>query len=353
MEKTENSIGFKSVQDLLGMKFLIPHYQRGYRWSEQQVNDLLKDIKEFLDSPLADSEEKFYCLQPLVVKKRNENWEVIDGQQRLTTIFIILSYLKDKGHSAEHLYSLEYETRKGSADFLKNITASRENAENIDYYHMAKACKTIETFFREKDSAKPFADKLLPQVKFVWYEPDDPDPIEVFTRLNIGKIPLTNAELIKALFLNRSNFNAKDADTLQLRQREIAHEWDNIEYTLQNDEFWLFLHEEGYERPTRIDFIFDLICEQDKLKLELNENQLGTDTYKTFRYFYAYFKQEKSDVTKCWKEVKTYFQVFREWYDNLELYHYVGYLIACQKSEPAKLVKVWDKQQNKKISRLT
>ena len=89
----------------------------------------------------------------------------------------------------------------------------------------------------------------------------------MFTRLNIGKISLTNAELIKALFLNRSNFNMGDDGYIQLRQREIASEWDNIEYALQDDEFWLFLHnlkEKGYDRPTRIDFIFDLICKQNR-----------------------------------------------------------------------------------------
>ena len=160
-------------------------------------------------------------------------------------------------------------------------------------------------------------------MKFIWYESVDEDPIKVFTRLNIGKISLTNAELIKALFLNRSNFGEKESEQLKLRQQEIASEWDNIEYTLQNDEFWLFLHEKGYDRPTRIDFIFDLICNQKTLG---NFENIGTDDYKTFRYFYEYFKSDSSNIEKCWKEVKKYFQTFKEWFDDLELYHYVGYL---------------------------
>lgn len=90
----------------------------------------------------------------------------------------------------------------------------------------------------------------------------------MFTRLNIGKIALTNSELIKALFLNRSNFAGKSTDSLRLRQQEIASEWDKIEYTLQSDEFWLFLHDKGYDRPTRIDFIFDLICSRNALNIE-------------------------------------------------------------------------------------
>ena len=145
----------------------------------------------------------------------------------------------------------------------------------------------------------------------------------------MGKIPLTNAELIKALFLNRSNFGAGEEknETLRLRQQEIASEWDNIEYTLQNDEFWLFLNQPGDNRPTRIDFIFDLICEQDAL--EVGKENTGTDEYRTFRYFYNYFKTENADIGFCWKTVKKYFQIFQEWYNDLKLYHYVGYLIIC------------------------
>ena len=118
----ENRIELKSVGELLGMSFFIPSYQRGYRWTEQQVKDLLNDVNDY---KVKDGD--FYCLQPLVVKRRegdvfykikNEannladverlmkgSWEVIDGQQRLTTIYIILSCLNQT-----NLFHLEYAT---------------------------------------------------------------------------------------------------------------------------------------------------------------------------------------------------------------------------------------------------
>ena len=338
----ENKIELKSVNELLGMKFFIPSYQRGYRWTEQQVKDLLNDIWEF--SKKKKQEYEFYCLQPLVVKRKDEDvlnsikaatsieeveallkgsWEVIDGQQRLTTLFIILSVLEEKS-----LYSIEYETRSSSKEFLEKI-GENEKYDNIDYYHIYQSKQTVTSWFgNDKEKKAKFKNILLNSVKFIWYESVDEDPIKVFTRLNIGKISLTNAELIKALFLNRSNFGEKDSEHLKLRQQEIASEWDNIEYTLQNDEFWLFLHEKGYDRPTRIDFIFDLICEQNSLNLgdELYDS-IGTDDYRTFRYFYEHFKLGPSKIKDCWKEVKKYFQTFKEWFDDLELYHYIGYLI--------------------------
>lgn len=358
----ESKIELKTVNELFGMNFYIPSYQRGYRWTEQQVKDLLNDINEF--KPEAGD---WYCLQPLVVKKqildidlfkqeienktelqeitaalnKQIRYEVIDGQQRLTTIHIVLSYFK-----ATNTFDIEYETRKESKEFLRNITTKNESLSQayIDFSYMYRAYNTVETFMeqRNQEQRDNFKDKLENSVKFIWYETDEPDPIKVFTRLNIGKIPLTNAELIKALFLNRSNFS-KD-ESIRLRQQEMASEWDNIEYTLQNEEFWLFLHKPDYKKPTRIDFIFDLICEQNKLNI--NKDNIGTDQYHTFRYFYEYSKTENADMECCWKAVKEYFQIFQEWYNDLELYHYIGYLI-CQSNNhcPADFINKWDESK--------
>lgn len=370
----ENKIELKSVSELLGMKFFIPSYQRGYRWTEQQVKDLLEDIWEF--SKKKKQEYEFYCLQPLVVKCMNNNdkqkaqlnineewYEVIDGQQRLTTMFLILSSLKEAisilGLPTD-LYELKYQRESKDfnvTSFLNNISASNAiNDSYIDLFYMSSAFKIIDSWLKSNKVNKgDFCNALLKldiddnqdntrdkanNVRFIWYESVDEDPIKVFARLNIGKISLTNAELIKALFLNRSNFEEKESEHLKLRQQEIASEWDNIEYTLQNDEFWLFLHEKGYDRPTRIDFIFDLICEQNSLNLrEELYKSIGNDDYKTFRYFYEYFRTDSSNIEDCWKEVKKYFQTFKEWFDDLELYHYVGYL-RCPLKKKEKVIDI-------------
>lgn len=327
--KTENNIELKSISELLRMKFFIPSYQRGYRWTEQQVKDLLNDVNEFRPECVKEKNETtWYCLQPLVVKKMEETdsrlekesdktdwYEVIDGQQRLTTIFLAIHYFNEMwvGKQKTPLFTIKYATRNDSYAFLNSLEINENNEavaqgnafkDYIDYHYMKLAYSTIHNWasgmgptFNNSD----FQSKFIHHTKVIWYESINEDPIKVFTRLNIGKISLTNAEFIKALFLNRSNFGEKDSEHLKLRQQEIASEWDHIEYTLQNDEFWMFLHEKGYDRPTRIDFIFDLICEQETLgKFE----NIGTDEYKTFRYFYEYFKSDSSIIENCWKEVK-------------------------------------------------
>ena len=121
----------KSVRDIIDKKinFTVPSNQRGYRWDERNVKDLLDDLLEFMQDP---NSGKFYCLQPLVVKKNiNTNkYNVIDGQQRLTTIFIILRYLENllkEENGINEIYAIDYETREGSQEFLKEITIKTQD----------------------------------------------------------------------------------------------------------------------------------------------------------------------------------------------------------------------------------
>lgn len=344
-----NTLELKSVAELQNLAFYIPDYQRGYRWTRQQVEDLLNDIFEFSQKENAG----IYCLQPLVVIKRsseeqlldrvhaakdldevkrilNGQWEVVDGQQRLTTIRLILEVLNCP------CYDITYQTRENSAEFLNTITTKGEKdaKTNIDFYRIYEAYKKIDEWLKEIDGKQKerFQNVLLNQVKFIWYETQE-NPKEVFTRLNIGKISLTNAELIKALLLNKSNFDRRDDDKIRLWQQEIAMEWDVIEYALQSNEFWLFLNAPGDERPTRIDYVFDMICRCDLLRCR--DEKDTSDEFRTFRYFYHYLAVQKQKeislaqaVRTIWEKVREIFQTLQEWFDDMELYHYVGYLIC-------------------------
>lgn len=365
----ENIIGLKSVRELLGLNFFIPDYQRGYRWTTRQVEDLLNDIKDFKSNNLQNYQ--FYCVQPLVVRMMSDNetseknlgegiwYEVIDGQQRLTTIYLILRALKEvlnKKHFPQ-LYSLKYQRNNKVESFFENPLI---DDSEIDLYHISNAYKTVESWIGKYwDFDTKLLETLIScdidedgrdkanNVRFIWYESVNENPIKVFTRLNIGKISLTNAELIKAMMLNRHNFTKKSINDITLRQQEIASEWDAIEYQLQKDEFWLFLNKPGYENPTRIDYIFNLMCENNILHLgeEIYE-QIGNDKDRVFRYFYEYFKLRTSDVNACWGKVKRYFNTFKEWYDDIYLYHYIGFLIS-QGSDAYTLSEKWDSSSTK------
>ncbi|MFA9422274.1 MAG: DUF262 domain-containing protein, partial [Sedimentibacter sp.] len=140
-----NLIEMREINKLIKEKFYIPSYQRGYRWDEKQVIDLLEDIYEFMHKSNKKDGE-FYCLQPIVIKRNDERCEVIDGQQRLTTIMIIQRFLSGD------TYSIEYATRKGSKEYLENIKENAKEdieAKNIDYYFMQKAYRVIERWFNQ------------------------------------------------------------------------------------------------------------------------------------------------------------------------------------------------------------
>ena len=362
-----NTLELKSVAELQNLAFYIPDYQRGYRWTRRQVEDLLNDIFEFCQKENAG----IYCLQPLVVIKKsseeqlldrvhaakdldevkrilNGQWEVVDGQQRLTTIRLILEVLNCP------CYDITYQTRENSAEFLNTITTKGEKdaKTNIDFYRIYEAYKKIDEWLKEIDGKQKerFQNVLLNQVKFIWYETQE-TPKEVFTRLNIGKISLTNAELIKALLLNKSNFDRRDDDKIRLWQQEIAMEWDVIEYALQSNEFWLFLNAPGDERPTRIDYVFDMICRCDLLGCK--DEKDTSDEFRTFRYFYHYLAVQKQKeislaqaVRTIWEKVREIFQTLQEWFDDMELYHYVGYLI-CMGRNIDEIYEHWNDSDNK------
>lgn len=338
----DSSICLKSIKELLGMKFFIPSYQRGYRWTPLQVNQLLDDVAEFGRKNNKEKGE-FYCLQPVVVRKRTSfnDYEVIDGQQRLTTMFIIMKALEDRledDFPGCTLYSIEYETRTGSKDFLENIKNNGTEADtNIDYFHMKLAYDSVKQWFLKPEN-HGWKSKVLNllldyevendfvtsnNVRVIWYEVDERNStsssIDIFSRLNIGKIPLTNAELIKALFLQKKNF---DENVYSLKQIQIATEWDDIEKRLQQDEFWYFISngcpDRNYE--CRIEYVFDL----------MKSKQKNADSFFTFTAFCDNLKN--STIDSVWYDVKKYILTFEEWFSKSKLYHYVGYLIACGKS---------------------
>lgn len=323
----------KSVRDIINEKvnFIVPSYQRGYRWDKINVTDLLDDLLEFMQDP---NSGKFYCLQPLVVKKIGANqYNVIDGQQRLTTIFIILRYLEnllEDENDIKEIYTINYETREGSQEFLKNIAKPQEDSnKNIDYFYMHQAYGAVDSWFKDKISEKKTTKRKMLEVftnsedekhiEFIWYEVENSenDEVKIFARLNSGKIPLTNAELIKALFLNVRNFPKECSENeIITKQIEVSKEWDEIEYALQDDEFFKFLTKNDY--PTRIELLFEILSGVKSTEL---------DRYAIYRHF-ADMAKEEDDLSHIWTNIKKIFLTFKFWFKDIEYYHLVGFLVA-------------------------
>ena len=330
----DTNISLKPICDLLEnehgspTQFWIPAYQRGFRWTPLQVTQLLDDIWEFIQS----KKSSFYCLQPLVIKDAHEkgDYEVVDGQQRLTTIYILLTYLEPQMLALEKVpFEIHFETRgKANETFLTDIDGSRAD-ENIDFFHICDALKAIDEWFSKQDSTYKliFLQHLLNtdqggrNVKVIWFRlSDSDDPVSAFTRLNVGKIPLTNDELIRALFLKRSDGNATE---LKESQINIATEWDNLEKALYVDEFWYFLNNRSSSADNRISFLFQLIVESKSLPENIKQN----DPYWLFYTYNKILKDNSGNLENEWLQIKQVFMMLEEWFVDRKLYHMVGYLI--------------------------
>jgi len=321
--------------------YLIPYYQRGYRWDVENVEALLDDIHNFMLS-----DEKKYCLQPIVVAPTIDEegfniWEVIDGQQRLITMNIIFNYLN------RPRYFIQFDKRGKSTDFLHHLSPQSYKHNEPDFHFMSQAYEIVKVWFEEKTQndvgyIDDFNSTLTKRVEVIWYQIEElqditnedeieSKKIDIFNRLNIGKIPLTDAELIRALLLSKIKYGLSEREAI-LRQSEISAEWHRIEMELRNEEFWFFINnKEIGETASTIEFIFKLIAEN------------NTKKYSTYLWFEKEIKSESLDekikneeeankAEKLWKKTKEYFGKLKYWFENDYLYHHLGYIIALENS---------------------
>ncbi|SEB20614.1 DUF262 domain-containing protein [Pedobacter hartonius] len=342
------------VAELADKIFRIPNYQRGYKWSGKEVEELLIDITE------SDPNE-IYCLQPLVVTATEEDvqkdqgqheiingrFDVIDGQQRLSTIYIILSYI----NKAIPHFTLCYQTRTGSEHFLrtihkkplgdnddwKQLISQQPEEDNIDNYHFYQAYNTVHNFFNRGEVTPHYIkNKLLNNTAFIWYEIVDQyqSSEEIFKNFNAGKITLTDAELIKAMVLLQFQ-EYPNTEIRDLKIAEFAFEWETIEAGLQEREFWWFLG--GAVLSTRIDFL---------LQLEAGITP-GTDDQRKVYKKWESARKVGEDLAENWKKIVSEYQRLRDWSQDTYTYHRIGFLTATGSTDLVKILR-WSNESTSK-----
>lgn len=315
----------KYVGDINGL-FYVPSYQRGYRWGVEEVTRLLDDVLQ--------NGKKNYCLQPIVIRKRDDAFELIDGQQRLTTLYLIYYYMKQVNpiFCNDPAFNIVFETRDKSAEFLKNVDLSRRE-ENIDFWFISNAYETIKEWFEADMQIRVMhiLEYFREDVKVIWYEVgEDEDAISLFTRLNIGRIQLTSAELVKAMFLSKDT----GENMTREKQEEISLQWDNMEKELHNNSMWYFLtNKTGVSYQTRIDLVLDLIS---------GKRPGNRETYYTF--FELDKLRKNTSLDDLWMKIQQTFLTLKDWFEDHELYHKIGYLIA---SDTKSLFEIYELSEGK------
>ena len=192
MEVRKNNIGsFKKL------KFEIPFYQRAYSWKKQDIEKLINDINA----------RDIHYLGNIVFKKNDDKFIIIDGQQRLTTIYIIFMALREK------LFELDYEIDSGDSEKLNNFDINEHryiNQQILEAINFVKNNKILcKTSFKEKLSSAIFTMTIIPE---------NIKATEYFELVNTKSIQLENHQVLKARFLS----NIKD------NYAGIARKWDMI-----------------------------------------------------------------------------------------------------------------------------
>ncbi|MEZ0181915.1 DUF262 domain-containing protein [Flavobacterium oncorhynchi] len=368
MEK--NTLILLPVKDLSAKTFVIGGYQRGYKWGKKEILELMNDIHNYNPS------KGLYCLQPLILRPIGDTTEekiidnttynlykcneVVDGQQRSTTLYLLLKYLHyKKWIRDEFLFELDFLTRERSGKFLKEklhliygfsidtitekeliekkyhdvkivnklwegFNDQHSGFDNVDVYHFfvvtSYLIRWIDIYLSEESTRNEFIDKLLESVKVIWYSLNhsqrDDQVIQVFLNNNKGKIGLTSSELIKALFiLDIKNCEPESISNLQINQ--FATEWDMVEKQLQDDSFWYFIQpsEDKYKEGTRIDYLFDLYLEK----------PTDSDAFFAYRHFETEFNN-LNNITKSWDKLLQLYYKLLNWYHDSEIFHFVGFL---------------------------
>lgn len=377
-----------SIDKLMGRTFFVPGYQRGYRWGRQEVEALLNDLWEFYlqtkekkdeeecENLLEENKNLFYCLQPVVLYKDKDEQareNLLDGQQRLTTIYLLLSYLdtrrREEGYD-KPLFTLEYATRKDSTDFLAKKLFDSEGskeASNVDYHYMRAAYGYIKDWFTQAPKHPGAAAKLIPllldedgkgpNVRVIEYHVEDnSDPIDVFLRLNQGKIPLTDAELTKALFLQSDKYDALLLPYVSPKLDLIASEWYAYEQQLSVPKFWHFISPyDAQSTPPSIRLLLELAARDRDLQsaTSYKDTTVLWDSKKYTHPCYTIFsdylqgysgEEHLKKIGEIWERIYTIFGLISEWYEDQELYHHIGYLMCTEPSKRITLLRKLLKQ---------
>ena len=352
-----------------GQVYNIPEYQRGYKWNSQQIEQLLNDINDF---DISEDDDLFYCLQNItLVPIKNENrLNIVDGQQRLTTLTLLLAYL---GESSLIKEKLVYSVRKPSNKFIQQIINnenkfldsvqnsdsfnlfiedSQDDYDYQDIYFMYSAVRTIRQWFENivnegnPNIKNTFKRKLLINVKLIVNRIEGLSEQELFMNLNTGRVQLDGADLVRAILITRvakqemEEYDSEEVkDVVRLNERRIRIGWelDEINTWWSKDEvkdyFKSFTNLKTGEKETikfnqdlhPINLLYKIWAETKGMK-DINLNL---------------FETKNTVALDLYVSIILLHRTLKDWFDDRVIYHYLGFLFSQKRD--FKFFRVWEK----------
>lgn len=362
--------------------FNIPEYQRGYKWTVDNIVQLLEDLKGFKQN----TSDEFYCLQNITLTKTKVNehlcFNVIDGQQRLTTLFILISYLqrnmRDKVLSAESDI-LRYSIREETDKFLRESILSGDFWTDKEYtpatkdqYYITEVAKAIDEWFKTNSLEET---TILDHLKIIVNKVDSGEEETVFASLNGGKVDLDGADLVRAILITRA---AKQKYPSLLTEKTL--------HQIANDDINLNIHIKVSSQGKINEFRVKLGIELDMMNNWWSDREVRSyfeqllpnriSQNKSFKYseypidllYYAFFEayknnlaahgntdldvrvfenginingKEGDDHLEFYMEVKEFHLTLVDWYNDDEIYNLLGYLMYNFKSSSVSFAMLW------------
>lgn len=356
-----------NIKKIFDNKYYIGPYQRSYKWSSLtrygQVPQMLYDIY----TAMSQNPEKEYYLQYITIKwdPKKERYEVIDGQQRLTTLSLIIYLLAAENHEENIARDkVEYSRHDNSNLLFDRVVelANEESTEefdneitNQDTYYLVKAARCIKRFLtlcKEAKELEAFEKYLKENVMLITNEESSfVSAEEVFMNLNDNRVPLTSSYLIKGLLLTLAARHDDKSDKIYnykeiIDQRVImGRQWDEISSWISQKEVshYFFKQDDG-----GLDNFLNLVLKRIDRK---NEAGIKASVDEVLKKFLETFKKvpkqndvgelelfnkfndvvkTPADAINTIKLIKHCYRRLRGIYENNKLYNLMGYALFCE-----------------------
>ena len=354
--------------------FNIPEYQRGYKWTRDDASTLLDDLEKF---EVANKDNNsFYCLQNITVVPKDGNLNVVDGQQRLTTLYILLSYMKyakKENEIPEFKEKLKYSIRETTGMFLTTelITTNfwkseirAEDSKHRDEYYIREVAKAIKDWFEKNEDGKHFhslsTTTILKRIKLIVNKLDGKKEETVFANINGGKVPLDGADLVRAILITKSakekfeDFKSIEK-TNEFRVRmgmeidEINRWWSNKDVKYYFEQFLPNTTEKDTnfnQDNFPINLLYKLFYEIFKNKIKDENGKIKKEqnafSFKFFEYGTNFDTNSKNDYYEMYQKILSLHLTLKDWYNHQQIYHLLGYLFFNFKGEKeVSLNEIW------------
>lgn len=357
------AVKFKTLREYLfqkGKVFHIPNYQRGYKWAVRykegeltSIENLYKNLYDAFISFKKGNRAGRYFLQGVTISHDGNNIILIDGQQRTTSLFLMLRCLAPNKIKD---ISIDYDIREQSKEYIEKLKdpcfnfkdGDSDGQKNQDIHFFIEAIEQINKKIRDIDVDKDdFVNYILDCVSILYIEIDKDKATKTFTMMNGNKATMLQEELVKAELLRKissldnKHFNSQDYsislngvtqlikeivarewETNSLRSK-YAREWDKWLYWWNKKDVQVFFQTNG--KPMGLLLLYYL---RSKQKDELKFN---------FKAFCSSFIEENineiNNTKICFKGLRDFQKSFEDIYNNPTIYNYLGMSLIDKKPD--------------------